>query len=272
MAANHPERGQRRIAVILGSGGTGRSLLELLLPLLGPDRAIEMHGVFLEEAEVRYAAELPFVQELCRVTFSVREFTSEGFERALALRMRTAERALALLARRIGVPHSFRNVRGQAISLLRETANSADITLFEPVSRIALSVAPTPRGRLARRRVVVALRDLEAGRRALLAAHHLAEGDARRIVLLAAGPIVQQQPELWQLCEEILHRRPARMRLLPAESGVRELIEATHAEGAGLLVLPATEDLLEPSNLHLLRDRLRCPICLVRQWGVSSSS
>ena len=116
MATNPADKVPRRIAVILGSGGSGRSLLDLVLPLLSRGREVEMHGVFLEEAEVRHAAELPFVKELCRVTFSVREFNSDHFERALALRMRTARRALAVLARRTGVMHSFRNVRGPAIS------------------------------------------------------------------------------------------------------------------------------------------------------------
>lgn len=267
MAANRPERAQRRIAVILGAGGSGRNLLDLLLPLLGRDRDIEMYGVFLEEAEVRHAAELPFVQELCRVTFSVREFTSEGFDRALALRMRTAEHALDLLARRVGVRHSFRNVRGQAISLLRETARSSDITLFEPVNRLALNMAPALRGRMPRRRLAVALSDLESGHSTLRAARHLAEGDARRIALLVTGPLAQQQPALWALCEEVLQARPARIRMLPNDAGVRELIEAAHGEGASLLVMTASDDLLESPNLQLLRERLRCPICLVRSWG-----
>jgi hypothetical protein len=29
----------------------------------------------------------------------------------------------------------------------------------------------------------------------------------------------------------------------------------------------ATEDILQPATLQALRERLRCPICLVRQWG-----
>jgi hypothetical protein len=31
-------------------------------------------------------------------------------------------------------------------------------------------------------------------------------------------------------------------------------------------VIAATNDLLEPATLQLLRERLRCPACLVRQW------
>ena len=145
MQAKVPEKTARRIAVIVGSGGTSRRLLDLLPMLLGRDRAVEMQGIFLEEAESLNAAELPFVQELCRVTFSLREFNRDQFERALALRMRSAQRALSVLARRAGVVHSFRNVRGSATQLLLEAAASADIMVFEPSRRMSHSMPENTR-------------------------------------------------------------------------------------------------------------------------------
>jgi len=144
MQANPPEKVTRRVTVILEVGGSSRNLLDVVLPLLGPDKAVEMQGVFLEEAELKHAADLPFVKELCRVTFSIREFNSDQFERALALRMRTAQRALSVLAKRAGVAHSFRNVRGSAISLLVETANQSDITIFKPARMMAAAMSPRP--------------------------------------------------------------------------------------------------------------------------------
>ena len=267
MAVGQPEKTPRRIAVILGPGGSGRRLLELVLPLLTRDREVEMHGVFLEEAEVRHAAELPFVQELCRVTFSVREFTSDQFERALALRMRTAQRALSVLAQRTGVTHSFRNIRGPAARLLSETARVSDIMVFEPVRMIAPPAAHPLAGRRPSRRIVVAMGDLESGRMALLAAAHLAEGDASRISVVAtASAAGDQVAALDSLLRKILPARPIRVRIVPDDVGLRGLVDAVRAERAALFVTAATEALLEPVNLHYLRERLRCPICLVRQW------
>ena len=268
MMANPPDKAPRRVAVILGTGGSGRKLLDLVLPLLLRDREIEMHGVFLEEAEVQHAAELPFVKELCRVTFSVREFTSDQFERSLALRMRTAQRALSVLARRTGVPHSFRNVRGPAVRLLLETASNSDITVFEPARRFG---APMPRP--ARRPcIVVAVSDPESGRRALRAAEHLAEGNASRISVLVAGSAAEDEQVINRLCADSLSARPGRLRVVPAEGGVPALVNAARAENAALFVIAATDDLLESASLQLLRERLRCPICLVRQWEASAST
>jgi hypothetical protein len=268
MTANPPEKAPRRVAVILGTGGSGRKLLDLVLPLLVRDREIEMHGVFLEEAEVQHGAELPFVQELCRVTFSVREFTSAQFERSLALRMRTAQRALSVLARRTGVPHSFRNVRGPAVRLLLETASDSDITVFEPTPRFGATVPRPARPP----HIVVAVSDPESGRRALRAAGHLAEGDASRICVLAAGSVAEDERAINRLCAEGLSGRPGRLRVVPAEGGMPALVNAARAENAALFVIAATDDLLESASLQLLRERLRCPICLVRKWEANAST
>jgi len=266
MAAKPTEKSIRRIAVILGTGGSARNLMNLVLPLLIRDRDVEMQGVFLEEAEVQHAAELPFVQELCRVTFSVREFNSAQFERALSLRMRTAQRALTVLAQRTGVLHSFRNVRGPAVRLLRETACSADITVFEPARRLA-DVAPRTAGGVQRQPpIVVAISDLETGRSALRAAGHLAEGELGRVCVLAMGSAARDRAGVMRLCEEVLPGCPARLRLVSDADPVAVLVETAQSEGAALLVISATDDLLEPPALQSLRERLRCPICLVRQW------
>ncbi|MGK2926830.1 MAG: hypothetical protein ACSLE2_14535 [Lysobacterales bacterium] len=270
MVIHQPEKTSRRIAVILGPGGSGRKLLDLVLPLLTRDREVEMHGVFLEEAEVRHAAELPFVQELCRVTFSVREFTSDHFERALALRMRTAQRALSVLAQRTGVAHSFRNIRGPAARLLSETARVSDIMVFEPARMIAPPAAHPLAGRRPSRRIVVAVSDLESSRMALLAAAHLAEGDARRISVVATASAAGD--DLDSLLRKVLPAQPIRVRIIPDDVGLRGLVDAVRAEGAALFVTAATEVLLQPANLHFLRERLRCPICLVRQWEERENS
>jgi len=243
--------------------------MDLVLPLLARDRAVEMQGVFLEEAEVRHAAELPFVKELCRVTFSVREFNSAQFERSLTLRMRTAQRALEVLARRTGVVHSFRNIRGPAVSLLRETASVSDITVFEPARWIEAAVPRPLRGRRPLPPIVVAVSDIEAGHMALLAAAHLAEGHLDRISVLLTGSAAEDRAAFIRLCDEKLSGRPAKIGVVETEGGVGALVSAAHREGAALFVIAATDELLEPASLQLLRERLRCPICLVRQWDTA---
>jgi hypothetical protein len=212
------------------------------------------------------------VKELCRVTFSVREFTSDQFERTLQLRMRAAQRALTVLARRAGVQHSFRNVRGPALRLLLETASLSDITVFEPVRALA-PPAVDHRGRLSRpRRVVAAFDSLESGRMVLQAAVRLAEGDAGRLSVLVPPAMAGDQSGLAGMLREILPGQPVRVRVVAADLNAASLVEGARAEGAAFFVLALGGDLLESSKLQLLREKLPCPICLVRQWPGADKS
>lgn len=263
--AKTPEIAVRRVSVILGAGGASRDLLELLLPLLGKERDVEMKGVFIEEADVRYAAELPFVKELCRVTFSVREFDHEQFERDLALRMRTARRAIAVLARRAGVTHSFQNLRGSAIRLVRETAKESDITVFEPSRMKAAPMAIRPPGRLLEPRILVAIDDLAAGKRALTVARGLCEGRMDRVGVLLSPALAGDNELQDHLFGDAIRDRPGRVTGLP-EGGIHHLIDAVRAAGATLLVLAVDENGVDNEVLVALRSRLRCPVCLVQHW------
>ena len=267
MTAKAPEKTSRRVAVILGAGGSSRMLLDQLYPLLGNRRNVEMQGVFLEEAEVQHAAELPFVKELCRVTFSVREFNNDNFEHALNLRMRTARRALSVLARRTGVSHTFKNVRGTAVSLVRETASVSDITVFEPVRLIAATLAQPARTTRQRQRIVVVIDDLETAGMTLLAAAQLAEGMMDRVTVITTPPVIGGTAELEEVLHETLPSRPA-VRPAPG-SDFASLIQAVQSEGATMLVLGASDRILDREALRALRQQLRCPICLVRRWGGS---
>jgi hypothetical protein len=265
MQENPPEKVTRRVAVILGPGGSSRNLLDVVAPLLGKDRALEMQGVFIEEADLRHAAALPFVKELCRVTFSVREFNSEQFERVLALRMRTAQRALELLARRAGVAHSFRNIRGSADTLLRETVGQSDITIFEPAGALASSISSGPSARPQARRVVVHIKDEKTCGATLVAALQLAGGDPGRLSILLDPAVIKALPEIDQKMRSIFRTPPGRIRTL-VDSGAGALTASARAENPGMIVLSADGESTSPEFLADLRKRLRCPVCLVRFW------
>ncbi len=270
MQENPPEKVTRRVAVILGPGGSSRHLLDVIAPLLGKDQALEMQGVFIEEAELRHAAALPFVKELCRVTFSVREFNSDQFERVLALRMRTAQRALELLARRAGVAHTFRNIRGSADRLLKETVGQSDITIFEPAGTLAVSIRTGPSDRLKTRRIVVCVRDKDTSSAALVVALQLAGGDPRRVTILLDSAVNTDQAELEHKMRSIFPSRPGRIRTL-ADSAIGTLTDSVRAENPGMLVLSANGESTSPNFLADLRKSLRCPICLVRFWEEKGS-
>jgi len=265
MLAKLPDTVPQRIAVILGTSGSGQMLLDGLRPLLGKDAQIDLQGVFVVDDELQCAAALPFVKELCRLTLSVREFHNVQFERAVALRTRTARKAVAELARRMGVTYTFRNVRGSTVNLLQQTAHSADITVFEPLRMfVERSDLPRLQTQRSQQRIVVAVSDLETGAKALIAAMLLAEGEMRRISILLSARAPAEQATLDRMISDLLPTDPASVLLL-SEPGVQHLIKAVRAQDAGILVLGTSEELLKPESLRSLRKQLRCPICLVRR-------
>lgn len=250
-----------RIAVILGTGSSGQDLLERVQPLLGNERDVEMQGVFIEEAELQCAAELPFVQELCRVTFNVREFTSDQFERALALRMRSARQALDHLARRAGIRHSFHSVRGTALSLLRETAENSDITVFESGRRINAGRVDSDRYRS----IVAVVTDEASTVGVIRAAQKLTSGRMERLSVVAYPRHGESVVNLEQEVLDQLHGRPVQARMAGG-SNAAALAEVVRKLGAAMVVLPVSPELMESAELGDLRDKLECPICLVRRW------
>lgn len=264
MLAKLPDTVPQRVAVILGTSGSGQLLLEGLRPLLGKDTQIDLQGVFVVDDELQHAAALPFVKELCLLTLSVREFHSTQFERAVALRTRAARNAVAELAGRMGVSHTFHDIRGSTVELLRQTAHSADITFFKPLQMFAAtSVLPPVQTQRPSQRIVVAVSDLATGAKALIAAMLLAEGEMRRISILLTASDPAEQDTLDRMIGDLLPAKPANVLLLSGQ-GVKHLIAAARAEDADILVLGTSEELLKPESLRSLREQLRCPVCLIR--------
>lgn len=254
----------RQIAVILGTSGSGQPLLNVLQQLLGEDTAIELHGLFIEDDDLQRAAALPFTKELCRLTLSVREIQNTRFDRTIALRMRTARSAIENFARRMGVPHTFHNTQGSTVSLLQDTAHSADITFFEPLRKMVTpAVRQSAPGRRPSRRIVLVIDDVVTGEEALLTATRLADDQTPITSILLRAQNPAELDALERMVHELLPARPVRLLLMP-DRGIGHLIATVLSERADLLVIGAQEELLKTRSLGLLLQQLECPICLVR--------
>ncbi|MBT8039008.1 MAG: hypothetical protein KJN78_02070 [Gammaproteobacteria bacterium] len=261
---SRPDDRARQIAIVLGPGGASRYLLDRLKPLLSADRTIELQGVYMEELAVQHAAAMPFVKELCRVTFVVREFDNEQMNRALLLRMRTARRALAVLATRVGAGHSFRSSQGSAVELLKRAAAEADITVFEPVRPPLFALSPE--GHAGRPgQIAVLFSDVESSERVLRVARQLGGGNTGRIFGMVMPDHVQDSAALAEHVRALAEGSSVQVR--PVKAGeVADLALAMREGFASLLVAPATGAMTRAPMLRFLREQIRCPVCLVREW------
>jgi len=237
------------------------------MPLLEYEAVVDLQGVFVEEAELQKAAELPFVKELSRLTSSVREFHTSDAKRQVELRVHEARQTIAVFAGRAGVTHSFRNVQGSVIGLLKETASVSDITIFEPIRPSAMTSWP---GRLpitrARHRIAVIVEDLSTGRDTMIAASILAQRQARRISVFLTGQALSRPEITRRMMDRILPVGGLSIQNLP-DTMPQSIVKAIRNESAGALVIAATDTVLQGDSLRYLREELRCPVFLVRQSG-----
>jgi len=97
-------------------------------------------------------------------------------------------------------------------------------------------------------------------------AARLAEGRMDRVLVLLTPQAAQDKEAVQRLFSKTLPRQPAYVRTMPG-SGVHDLARATHAEAASMLVIGISDQTLNPVPLQVLRERIRCPICLVRRWS-----
>ena len=267
MSEKLPEDVPHKIAILLGTGTSGRQVLDAVLPLLEYEAVVDLQGVFVDEAELQKAAELPFVKELSRLTSSVREFHASDAKRQVELRVREARQTIAVFAGRAGVTHSFRNVQGSVIGLLKETACVSDITVFEPIRPAAMTSLP---GRLpitrARHRIAVIIEDLSTGRDTMIAASILAQRQPKRILVFLTGQALSQPEAASRMMDRILPVGRLSVQKL-ADTTLHSIVKAIRSESAGALVIAATDTVLEGDSLRVLREELRCPVFLVRQSG-----
>jgi hypothetical protein len=179
--------------------------------------------------------------------------------------MRTARQALAVLADRAGVSHTFQDVKGSAVGLLRQAISEADITVFEPARPPLTSALPTAQGPGSGPRVVALLSDTETSLGVLRTAARLARGDLSRLAVLLLQAPGDGAASLRKAFRGQLGGEPGHVRLVVGDD-FNDLALTLRELFASMLVVPATPGMTRQKSLQFLREQVRCPVCVVRDW------
>lgn len=253
-----------RIAVMLVNIESDRATLETLNLLTG-ESAAEIHGLFVEDIELLSLAGLPLAREICRLTHVQRNVQAPELERQFRIQARAAEQALTALASRRGLQCSFRTVRGEPATLLRETLEAMDLMLLG-AARQALSLAESrpfaSRGGDLGRPVVVIFDGSETAQRALEVAVQLARAGAHALTVLLVANDPAALDALRTQATDRMGRLPAVFRKA-VEPDTGELIRLVQSSRARSLVIGRNEDLLTPDSIERLRNLPGCPVVLV---------
>ncbi len=236
-----------------------------MLNLLAGESPAEIHGLFVEDIELLSLADLPLAREYCRLTHVERVVQVPELERQFRIQARAAEQALTALASRRGMQCSFRTVRGEPATLLRETLEAMDLMLLS-ATRHTLSTADyrafATRGRPVKRPVTVVFDGSEVAQRALGVATQLARAGAAALTVLLVDDTSAAFDALRSQATEQIGTQPAEFREV-VKPEMSELIRQVQSSRAGCLVIGRNEDLLTPNNIERLRHQPGCPVVLV---------
>ncbi len=234
----------------------------------------ELHGLFVEDAELLRLAASPLARELDLLTASSRGAESEAVEGQLRVHARRAREALSRLADRLQIKSSFRVARGAVDQEILAAAADADLVTLGRIGwtvRRRRDLGTTTRALISRRgRVlllersvairppIVALFDAsEAGRDALDLAIHLAgrRRDPLRVLLVGDDEkaLGAEARRLGAGAETSWLGRP----------GAEALAGAVSLLSGGVVIVPIGGPELGEEHLRTLLDRVACPVLAV---------
>jgi nucleotide-binding universal stress UspA family protein len=250
---------------MLGSTESDRAALAALSLLAGRTPA-EILGMFVEDIELLMLAELPIAREYCLLTHVERHLQAPDIERQFRIQARAAHQALAEIASRLGSTLSFRTVRGITTTLMREALTETDLILFGAGRGALRTPGGSTRadtGRPSRRQPVVVFDGSDAAQRALQVALQIAPDEVIPLTVI----LTASNPDLLSTLADQTSRLAGNRSLQLVKMvnpAWRDVIEQAHARHGAALVVAITAELLQQENLERLRNRLNCPVVLVK--------
>jgi K+-sensing histidine kinase KdpD len=262
---------RKRIVVALDSGSLSRLAVEAAARLaIGLQATLE--ALFVEDANLRRLAGLPFAQELGTASAQPRRFDVAELDRAIAVQALQVRRTLNAMAGRITGGWTLEVVRGDLVDVVLERTLHADLLVLGRTRRPAYRGAHGEKvvKRLERRvarHPILALFDGSAAAARVLEASIALERRAQGDVLVAIPTL---QPEAAaSLREQARATLAARGRtaggyVVLAGAGIAAVAEAAKRQRAGAVMLPVADILRAEHEFEGLVDEIACPVILIR--------
>jgi predicted phosphoribosyltransferase len=265
------ESDRKRIVVALDTGSLSRMAIEAAARLAVGLRA-QLEALFVEDANLRRLAGLPFATEQGIASAQSRRFDVAELERAISVQARQMRRMLEAMVGKLPSGWSLEVVRGDLIGVVLERGPAADVLVLGRTRRPAYRGTHGERvmrrleRRVARHPIVAVFDGSEAAARVLEAAIAL-ERREHGDVLVA---IPDARPELFAPLREqaaallsALGHGAGGYLALP-DAGIACVAEAAKRQRAGAVLLPVTDLTRAEHEFEGLVDEIACPVVLIR--------
>ncbi len=265
----------RRILVALDASPDSLAAAEAAAEMAALLNA-ELHGLFVEDAELLRLVESPLAREIDLLTASAHDAESAAVEGQLRAHARKAREALDALADRLRIKSSFQVARGTVAQEILTAAAEADLVTLgrigwtvrhrRDLGKTARALISGRRGRVlllgrsvAVKAPIVVLYDAsDAGRDALDLAVHLADrrADPLRVLLIGDDPDA--------LRAEATGRHAAGAGALwLGQAGPEAVANAVSRQMGGVVIVPIGGAVLGEEHLRCLLDTVACPVLAV---------
>ena len=272
----------KRIAVAIDCSPHSRASLSTAAELAGILRA-ELLGIFVEDINLIRVAELPFSQEIHLHTARSEPLDPLKLERMLKQQANEAYELFIQTAKRFGIPHTFRKLRGLVPAEVLAAALEADLLAMgrsgkTPVCRRGLGSTARKAIREAKTSILLTRSGFSSSSPLLViydgspgAKHALgtALGLARRETMLHVFLVAdkaQKNAMLQKEAEMLIGGRifEKEFHIIPwTDSGM--LARCIHMTEPGLLVLSDSMEAISPDILYRLIDTTDYPVLLVKR-------
>lgn len=238
----------------------------------------ELATLFVEDIDLLRLAELPFAFEVGVTLPTARPLVASDVERSFRAQANEFRRVLAEIAGELKLDLTFDVVRGKRSRALFDVSSAQDIIVFAGASGFSFTPHPptaalrhalraaTTRAQ-PRRRHAVAVVVLDTGpatRRALAAAHGLAQANAAELTVFLAGDDAQSA-ELAAMVTNWLKDEGAHARLIPLrESTPEDVAELVIHSRSEMLIWPGDGDAETAAKVEALLAAISCPLIVVR--------
>ena len=271
----------KRITVAIDCSPHSRASLSAAAEIAGLLQA-ELLGIFVEDINLIRMAELPFSQEIHLHTARSEPLDSLKLERLLKLQAKEAHELFIQTAERLGIPHTFRKLRGLVPAEVLAAALETDLLAMgksgrTPVCRRGLGSTARKAIREAKTNILLTRSGFTADSPLLVIydgspgaqrALETAVGLARREIVLhvfLVGNNAQKQAILQDEAEMIIDGRIAKKEFHMAPwTDSRMLVQCIHMTEPGLLVLSDSTEAISPETVYTLIDATDYPVLLVK--------
>lgn len=224
-------------------------------------------ALFLENADLMRAAELPFLRETGAVSGIVRPMASTTLVRTLRAHAERARTAVAAAAEASGLAWQFEVVRGRRLDAVYAARGALDLLVLAQAAGYPFPELYGAARTLARpdteRPVAVAVRDVPSAGRALHAAHAAALACEAPLLILLCGHGAERMRRLRQFTHQALGGIPLRAQYVSLPGwDTSAIATAARQHGARLLVCCDGDLRHAPQRLEALLARVRCPVVM----------